>query len=526
MAVEKRAVQKKAAKAEVVSYIPESVAKFAVPMAGLTLKKNNPRKHDVPKIVELIKLHGFRVPIIIDKDGVIQSGNGRYKAAKELGMKTIPAIRQDFLSKESAEAFSIIENKSHEWSSWDDEMLQKILSSESMSESIDQTGFTKNEVSKIKLRATEKLFTGIDLGWLFASACRSPLGLLHYGVVRGGYLCVTDIVTYARVKIDAPNDTVFDLNRYRTTGDLSKSTIPGADAAGVLLDFPSAPEVKDPRAIKIDGDAFMSDFVSTDTTLPLLRGICIDGQNKYMFATDGHIGVGKEHPADKQSISIPISVWRTVCSAGADYSVTDTHLILKGDGWEMIAKVSTDAVPNFKAATPAQKDPELFDVRGTLAAIRTLVPLTNEKTRMARFVPGAIQTAGSGLPAHYDIAVDCPIRGAFNAILLEKILSAVEKVSRGKPCKYWSGPENISARCFFAGEYTFLIMPLRDLSDTENAVVYERLNAGKVARGRTMTLRVSTPIGDVNVEVGIGLGVKEELIRAKVTAGKFSGEIA
>lgn len=55
--------------------------------------EKNPRKNDeaVPYVKNSIEQFGFRVPIILDKDGVIVSGHTRYKAANELGLEQVPA---------------------------------------------------------------------------------------------------------------------------------------------------------------------------------------------------------------------------------------------------------------------------------------------------------------------------------------------------------------------------------------------------------------------------------------------------
>ncbi len=54
--------------------------------------KGNPRKNEaaVDKVAASIKEFGFRVPIIVDKDGVIIAGRTRLLAALRLGMKEVP----------------------------------------------------------------------------------------------------------------------------------------------------------------------------------------------------------------------------------------------------------------------------------------------------------------------------------------------------------------------------------------------------------------------------------------------------
>jgi len=78
--------------------------------------KEQPRKNfDPDKILELsesIKQHGVIQPIILRKENdtyVIVAGERRWRAAKTLGLKEIPAIVMDLTSKEVVE-ISLIEN--------------------------------------------------------------------------------------------------------------------------------------------------------------------------------------------------------------------------------------------------------------------------------------------------------------------------------------------------------------------------------------------------------------------------------
>lgn len=56
--------------------------------------EKNPRKNDaaVEYVTNSIKEFGFKVPIVIDKNGVIVCGHTRYKAAQRLKLKTVPCI--------------------------------------------------------------------------------------------------------------------------------------------------------------------------------------------------------------------------------------------------------------------------------------------------------------------------------------------------------------------------------------------------------------------------------------------------
>lgn len=59
--------------------------------------EKNPRKNDaaVDKVAESIQEFGFKVSIVVDKDNVIAAGHTRYKAAKKLGLETVPCIIAD-----------------------------------------------------------------------------------------------------------------------------------------------------------------------------------------------------------------------------------------------------------------------------------------------------------------------------------------------------------------------------------------------------------------------------------------------
>lgn len=85
----------------------------------------NPRKNDdaVPYVAESIKQFGFKVPIVIDRGGVIVAGHTRYKAAKKLGMETVPCIVADDLTEEQIKAFRLADNKVAEKAVWDFELL-------------------------------------------------------------------------------------------------------------------------------------------------------------------------------------------------------------------------------------------------------------------------------------------------------------------------------------------------------------------------------------------------------------------
>lgn len=91
--------------------------------------KYNPRDNDnaVDVVAESIKEFGFKVPIIIDREGVIIAGHTRLRAAKRLGIREVPCIVADDLTPEQIKAFRLADNKTSEFAEWDFELLEKEL---------------------------------------------------------------------------------------------------------------------------------------------------------------------------------------------------------------------------------------------------------------------------------------------------------------------------------------------------------------------------------------------------------------
>ena len=92
--------------------------------------EDNARRNDagVAKVAESIREFGFLNPITIDANNVIISGHTRLKAAKQLGLTEIPCIVSS-LSEDEAKLARIIDNKSHEYSTWDVGKLHQELNS-------------------------------------------------------------------------------------------------------------------------------------------------------------------------------------------------------------------------------------------------------------------------------------------------------------------------------------------------------------------------------------------------------------
>lgn len=103
--------------------------------------EKNPRKNNnaVEYVANSIKEFGFKVPIVIDKDGVIVAGHTRYKASKKLGLEKVPCIIADDLTPEQIKAYRLADNKVSEKSEWDFDLLQDELSE--LNDLIDMSAF-------------------------------------------------------------------------------------------------------------------------------------------------------------------------------------------------------------------------------------------------------------------------------------------------------------------------------------------------------------------------------------------------
>ena len=96
------------------------------PIESLQARSRNPRTHStkqIRQIADSIRTFGFTNPLLIDATGTVIAGHGRLRAAKQLGMPTVPTIRLDHLSAEQIRALVIADNKLAELAGWDQDLL-------------------------------------------------------------------------------------------------------------------------------------------------------------------------------------------------------------------------------------------------------------------------------------------------------------------------------------------------------------------------------------------------------------------
>ena len=95
-------------------------------IVSLVLRRNNPRTHSAKQIRQIaasIDTFGFTNPVLIDATGTVIAGHGRVRAAKQLGMETVPTLQLEHLSEEQIRAYVIADNRLAECAGWDHDLL-------------------------------------------------------------------------------------------------------------------------------------------------------------------------------------------------------------------------------------------------------------------------------------------------------------------------------------------------------------------------------------------------------------------
>lgn len=113
--------------------------------------KDNPRlnEHAVGAVARSIRSFGFNVPILCDQNMVIVAGHTRWKAAKRLGLRSVPVIQLEMTGVQRC-AFALADNKTGELAGWDYGQLQEILEELSASKvDLPSLGFSEAELQAL-----------------------------------------------------------------------------------------------------------------------------------------------------------------------------------------------------------------------------------------------------------------------------------------------------------------------------------------------------------------------------------------
>ncbi len=135
-------------------------------LSELKLYAGNPRiisDEAVDAVAASIRAFGFRVPILVDRDGVIVAGHARYRAAQKLGLTEVPVIVADDLTPEQIKAYRIADNRTAELSTWDYELLPiELADLQSTDFDLNLLGFSTDELAKILDPAAKEGLTDPD----------------------------------------------------------------------------------------------------------------------------------------------------------------------------------------------------------------------------------------------------------------------------------------------------------------------------------------------------------------------------
>lgn len=137
-----------------ISKIKKSLQIELISQQTLNFWKDNPRIHTkemIEKLSALIIIHGIRSPLIVWKNNMtVYKGNLSLKVLRVLEYKKVPVIFHDFKNEAQAVAYAISDNKSSEFAEWDDDVLSKLLQTEQLDLTPEETGYTEHEFEMIK----------------------------------------------------------------------------------------------------------------------------------------------------------------------------------------------------------------------------------------------------------------------------------------------------------------------------------------------------------------------------------------
>ena len=89
----------------------------------LRAERSQDPQEAIDKVAASIKEFGWRQPIVVDSERVVVAGHVRLLAAKQLGLEKVPVHVATDLTPGQIKAFRLMDNRSHQESGWDMELL-------------------------------------------------------------------------------------------------------------------------------------------------------------------------------------------------------------------------------------------------------------------------------------------------------------------------------------------------------------------------------------------------------------------
>jgi len=110
----------------------------------------------VDKVAESIKKFGWRQAVVVDSDGVIICGHTRWLAARKLALAKVPVHQADNLTPAEVKAYRLMDNRSHQETDWDFDLLAIELSDlRGLDLDLDLTGFDAREIDSLLVGAED-----------------------------------------------------------------------------------------------------------------------------------------------------------------------------------------------------------------------------------------------------------------------------------------------------------------------------------------------------------------------------------
>lgn len=119
------------------------------PVDRLHHSEHAARRNDdaIPRMVDALRMFGFRIPLLVTGAGEVVDGHLRLKAAVVMGMTSVPVIVVDDMTPTQVRTFRLLVNRSATWAEWDDEALRVELASlRDFGVDLTMTGFADAEL--------------------------------------------------------------------------------------------------------------------------------------------------------------------------------------------------------------------------------------------------------------------------------------------------------------------------------------------------------------------------------------------
>jgi ParB-like chromosome segregation protein Spo0J len=103
----------------------------------------------VDKVAASIQEFGWRQPIVVDVQRVIIAGHTRLLAARKLNLTEVPVHIADNLTPPQAKAYRLMDNRSHDETTWDFSLLgPELLDLQNLGfDNLSLTGFDPGEIA-------------------------------------------------------------------------------------------------------------------------------------------------------------------------------------------------------------------------------------------------------------------------------------------------------------------------------------------------------------------------------------------